>query len=249
MANEKRLRVNSIGGLIEDNPLTSSATTLTSAGLAALSVVDSTNHCAIVLDPDGIEGTPEIAYITAHTSSATTATILRAQEGTGALAHSQDIPWVHAPTTKDFDGSGGGAGLIGLTAYNPVSATVVARNSATFADVDATNLVVSFVAPPSGRVLVHLSASANSDVGAASIVQWNLRDSVGDVANTKVYVTGVSQGYIGVTRSIYVSGLTPGTTYTWKWGLAVEVVGGAGARIQYGGATGAAVMEVWAVSL
>lgn len=101
MANEKRARFNSIGGLIEDNPLTSVATTLNSAGLAAMGLVDTTNHAAIVLDPDGIEGAPEIAYVTAHAVAATSATILRAQEGTAALAHSVDVPWVHAATVLD----------------------------------------------------------------------------------------------------------------------------------------------------
>lgn len=102
MANEKRVRVNSLGGLVEDNPLTSGATTLTSAGLAALVLIDTTNHAVIVIDPDGLESAPEIVYVTAHTASATTATILRAQEGTTAAAHSVDIPWVHAPTIKDY---------------------------------------------------------------------------------------------------------------------------------------------------
>lgn len=249
MANEKRLRANSIGGLIEDNPLTNSATTLTSAALAALPLVDTTNHCAIVLDPDGVEGAPEIAWITAHSVYATTATILRAQESTVAIARSQGIPWVHAPTVKDYDGAGGGAGLIGLTSYNPGAATVVARNSTTFADVDATNLVVAFTAPPSGKVLVRLSGSVNTDIGGAAQAQWNLRDSVGDIANTKVYASGNSQGYLGVTRSIVATGLTPGTAYSWKWGHAVEVTGGAGVRTGFGGSHGPAVMEVWAVNL
>lgn len=102
MANEKRARFNSIGGLIEDNPLTLGATTLTSAGLAAMGVIDTTNHAVIVLDPDGLEGAPEIVYVTTHTASATTATILRAQEGTLAVAHSVDVPWVHAATILDF---------------------------------------------------------------------------------------------------------------------------------------------------
>lgn len=102
MANEKRSRTNNVGGLIEDNPLTNVATTLTSAALSALPVIDTTNHAVIVLDPDGLEGAPEIVYVTAHTSGATTATIARAQEGSSALQHSVDVPWVHTPTVLDF---------------------------------------------------------------------------------------------------------------------------------------------------
>jgi hypothetical protein len=102
MANEIRVRQNFLGGKVDDNPLTSGATTLTSSALAAMVAIGSTQHLPIVLDPDGIFGAPEIAYVTAHSASATTATILRAQEGTTARAHQQDVDWVHAPTTTDF---------------------------------------------------------------------------------------------------------------------------------------------------
>lgn len=102
MANEKRTRSNFGGGLIEDNPLTSSATTLTSAGLASLPVVDTTNHLVITLDPDGYGGAPEIIYVLAHASTASTATILRGQESTTARQHERDTPWVHSVTTLDF---------------------------------------------------------------------------------------------------------------------------------------------------
>lgn len=105
MANELRVRSIVPDGLIDDAPLTSGATVLTSSGLASVPVIGSTQHFPIILDPDGLEGNPEIVYVTAHTSLATTATILRAQEGTVAAAHAQDTPWVHGPTTYDFVGS------------------------------------------------------------------------------------------------------------------------------------------------
>ena len=102
MANELRTRTNFVGGLVEDNPLTNVATTLTSAGLAALPVIDTTNHAAIILDPDGIHGAPEIVWVTAHSASSTTATILRAQESTSARQHLRDTYWVHTATVADF---------------------------------------------------------------------------------------------------------------------------------------------------
>lgn len=102
MANELRVRANGIGGKCEDNPLTAAATTLTSAGLAAVPVIGTTQHLAVVLDPDGIDGAPEIAWITAHTAAATTATILRAQEGTTARQHLRDTDWIHGATAGDF---------------------------------------------------------------------------------------------------------------------------------------------------
>ena len=102
MANELRTRTNFVGGLVEDAPLTVGATTLTSASLANLPVIDSTNHAAIIIDPDAVAGNPEIVWVTAHTASATTATIVRGQEGTTARQHDQDTPWVHTATAVDF---------------------------------------------------------------------------------------------------------------------------------------------------
>ena len=114
MANELRTRTNFVGGLVEDNPLTNVATTLTSAGLAALPVIDTTNHAALILDPDGIHGAPEIVWVTAHSASSTTATIARAQESTSAREHLRDTYWVHTATIYDFE-QDLVAGEVGLT--------------------------------------------------------------------------------------------------------------------------------------
>lgn len=103
MANEKRVRQNFIGGLVDTADLAAAGTTLNSQALAAIATaIDTTNHMAITLDPDGIYGAPEIAYITAYTPGATTATILRGQEGTSARTHLLDTPWVHGSTVGDF---------------------------------------------------------------------------------------------------------------------------------------------------
>lgn len=102
MANELRVRQNFLGGLIEDNPLTAAATTMTSAALAAAVAIGTTQHLPIILDPDGIYGEPEIAWVTAHTGAATSATLLRGQEGTTARQHQIDVNWVHGPSVQDF---------------------------------------------------------------------------------------------------------------------------------------------------
>lgn len=103
MANELRVRQNFLGGLVEDNPLTAGATVMNSASLAAMVAIGSTQHMPIVLDPDGIYGEPEIAYVTAHASGATTATILRSQEGSTARQHNRDTPWLHGTTNRDLE--------------------------------------------------------------------------------------------------------------------------------------------------
>lgn len=250
MANEKRTRTNGIGGLVEDNPLTSGATTLTSAGLAGLPVIDTTNHAAITIDPEGLEGnTVEIIYVTAHTASATTATVARGQEGTNAVAHSQDVPWVHGPTIKDFDASGGGVGLIGLTQYNPAGEVDTTTSSSTHADIDATNLVVAFTGPPSGRVLIRLTGQATAV--NSSVLQWSLRTGGSVVTGTTsavLYAGFTGQSNVRVSHACEVTGLTAGTAYSYTWGHA-RSSGASTTQTGYGGAAGPAVMEVWAVNL
>jgi hypothetical protein len=246
VANELRVRSGFLGGLIEDNPLSSSATTLTSAGLASVPVIASTQHLAIVLDPDGFSGSPEIVYITAHSAAATTATIVRAQEGSTARSHDRDVPWVHSVTVKDFDAAGGGTGLIGLKTYMP-SLTATATSSTTHADVDATNLAVSFTVPPSGSVLVSLCAVAQ--VGVGTTLAWSLREASADVVTGEVIYSGTGTNInVVITRRFVVTGLVAGAAKTYKWGHA-RAFGSNGANTAYGGANGIAVMEVWAVNL
>lgn len=102
MPNELRVRSNFLGGSVEDNPLASTATTLTSTALSVAPVIGTTQHMPITLDPDGFDGPPEIAWITAHASGANTATLLRGQEGTAARLCYQDTPWVHGPSVLDI---------------------------------------------------------------------------------------------------------------------------------------------------
>lgn len=102
MPNELGIRQNGIGGLVDDNPLTNVATTLTSSALSALQVIDSTQFAWVIIDPDGIDGAPEHIKITAHSAGATTATILRGQGGTTARQHVAGTPWIHGPVAGDF---------------------------------------------------------------------------------------------------------------------------------------------------
>lgn len=98
-----RIQTAFVSGTISDNPLTVGATTLNSAGLSSLAAVVAPNIAAIVLDPAGIAGAPEIVWVTAHTAAATSATIVRAKEGTAARQHAVGIPWVHGPTLLDYE--------------------------------------------------------------------------------------------------------------------------------------------------
>ena len=99
-----RLRGNFLSGQIADAPLLVGATTLTSPGLASLPVIANGDYMVLVIDPSGTGGPPEIVYVTAHASLGETATILRAQEGSGAREHAATTTWINSPTTYDFRG-------------------------------------------------------------------------------------------------------------------------------------------------
>lgn len=95
-----RVRTDNVFGTITDNPLTSGATTMNSAGLANLAAVSST-EAIITLDPNRVAGAPEIVVVTAHTGSATSATIQRGQFGTTARQHASGTAWVHGPIASN----------------------------------------------------------------------------------------------------------------------------------------------------
>lgn len=94
-----RQRADYVKGTVENtNGITASATSLTSAGLARLPVVASPDVAAVILH-DGTNY--EIVHVTAHTAAATTATILRGQEGSTARAWVEGAPWFHGLTVAD----------------------------------------------------------------------------------------------------------------------------------------------------
>ena len=95
-----RVRSDNTFGTTTDNPLTAAATTMNSAGLANLAVVSSA-EAIIILDPNRLTGAPEIVVVTAHTGSATSATIVRGQFGTTARQHAAGTEWVHGPIASN----------------------------------------------------------------------------------------------------------------------------------------------------
>lgn len=95
---------NNLAGQVSDNPLSSGATTINSTAFANLPTVADPDIMWLTLDPDGDDGAPEVVKVTAHTASATSVTVVRAQQGTTARAHNQDTVWKHAVTRTDAEG-------------------------------------------------------------------------------------------------------------------------------------------------
>lgn len=81
--------------------LTNVATSMSSAELARLGVVANPDIAAITLH-NSTTGLYEIVHVTAHTAAATTATILRGQEGSSAQAWPAGTTWLHGVTATDL---------------------------------------------------------------------------------------------------------------------------------------------------
>lgn len=96
-----RLRINNLLGTILDSPkLAAGATTMTVP--SSFPVVAAPNVVALSIEPD--TANEEVVYVTAHASGATTATIVRGQEGgiVGGIDHLNGVAWKHGPTQSDF---------------------------------------------------------------------------------------------------------------------------------------------------
>jgi hypothetical protein len=102
VANERRRRGNFLSGTITDNPLASGATTVNGAALANVEAIDANEHMLMILDADGSGNGPEVCYITAHTASATSATIVRGREGTTGVSHVSGTDFLIGPVSSDW---------------------------------------------------------------------------------------------------------------------------------------------------
>lgn len=140
--------------------------------------------------------------------------------------------------------SGGSAALLAVNKYAPSSQTIyTVSGGTTYADVDSTNMKVTFTAPASGNVIVRLSAMADA---TTNDLCWALRESTTDLEGGRVLRT-TANGSV-VVFDIYLTGISAGS-HTYKWSFAASASGGSQRIIvQDGiGATHwpAALMQVW----
>jgi microcystin-dependent protein len=92
---------NFAAGQVSDDPLTLGATTINSAGFAGLPEVVAPDFLWLSLDPDGVDGLPEVVKVTDHADLATSVTVVRGQQGTVAREHDELTLWRHAWTAAD----------------------------------------------------------------------------------------------------------------------------------------------------
>ncbi len=125
--------------------------------------------------------------------------------------------------------SGGSSGGSGMLAYKTMS---VIKSGATtgWEDVHMTAAALTFTAPASGNVKVVLQGTARvrGYYSSGSSVSWGVKDNVGLIAGTNqavLYGYTYASGYQPRTESwlnysTVITGLTPGNSYTYKWGHA-----------------------------
>ena len=185
----------------------------------------------LVLDPMGSAGNPEVVYLTAHTSTQTTGTIARAQEGSTARQHLTGIPWVHGETILDF---GTPVSTTTPTLYNPLdgfvttdypfgmtsgSTAVGVANTAylmpmrnIFTDLTVTKLIVQIA-----------TTSGNIDAG---IYSWDGTTMTRIVSLGSTASPGNGTKYLDIADTI----IYKGTKYFLAWAadnatIAVSIVG------------------------
>jgi hypothetical protein len=107
---------NFLSGALDANLLIA-GTSMSSPGLADMDAISS-DTMTVVLDPLGVNGDPEVVTVTAHTASATTATITRAQETTTARQHDSGTNWVASPVTAGLLDAFPAANLTGTASVN-----------------------------------------------------------------------------------------------------------------------------------
>jgi len=139
-------------------------------------------------------------------------------------------------------GGGGGSSTLGRTFYNG-SLLSPTTTSGTSADIDATNLAVTFDAPTSGDVWFEADILIQTDVG--DYVDFTVREGSSDVAGTQTRMAGGSSTaeHYFVHYKVLITGLTPGSTHTYKLGW-LRAAGSGSVTAYAGSGVGPASLEV-----
>ncbi len=129
-------------------------------------------------------------------------------------------------------------GVLAVVSYNPGTTATYTITAQTLTDVDATNLVASFVAPVSTNVIVDLECTAVANSMNGTLWWAPVFDHAygnGVAANIRQMAPGSDARTMLQHSTHYVTGLTAGTTYQVKWQAAFTTIGGN--AIMYAGGT------------
>lgn len=138
--------------------------------------------------------------------------------------------------------SGGGGGGGALLASVVRTTSTYSTSGTTFSDVDATNFAVTFTAPTSGTVRIRMEAiAAVNSTGYTHF--WGLRAEATNVAGSE-RAMGQNTILQRLGTSITITGLTSGTSYTYKWSYRANG-GGAAIYADSSNSRAPAIMEVY----
>ncbi len=186
-----RIRVDFASGRLSAGSVSAVVTTLSSTQFAILPVVTSPDILPISLDPDAVYGTPEIVWVTAHSSSATSMTVLRGQEGTTARIHnasSVQEAWRCSPTVIDFTH----ANLDGLSSDDHTQYYNAARHNT--AGVHTGSTIANDIFFPGMVVFFPGQAASFPSVGWVPILGQNLSRTTYAALNTIFAAAGYPWG-------------------------------------------------------
>lgn len=209
MATTNRLFQDFISFVTDADP-GSGGTSLSAPGLADLLVVASPDFVALTLDPEEEFGAPEIVWVSAHSSSATTATIVRAQEGTGGIAHAVGTQVVVGVTQDALDSYLKDKANLGLAGEVPVHDHTSGAQAGLITLQPAT--AISIRMPGGGQ---SLSDGVLTDVDYDTLVKESDPDSV-------------LSANLGTGKITILGGTKPGwymATASVNWSTAVTPVG------------------------
>lgn len=141
-------------------------------------------------------------------------------------------------------GVGGGGGLLAVKSYGP-GATGTYATTTTQADVDATNVLVTFTAPASGNVLLRATFQAFSGSATGGLLLgW--RESTTDIVLKHQVMADVTAADVyTISWAAYLTGVSAGA-HTYKL-AAAHVTNGF--TLRWGDGNGdplPVVLEVWA---
>lgn len=125
--------------------------------------------------------------------------------------------------STEFPGTGGSTTeILATVSYNPATtATYGPFTTNAETDIDATNLAITFTAPSSGKVEVFLDGLFNYTQTSLSQGNWCLRSGTTLIASAIMSGNSVtasfSTGNARKSIAFKITGLTPGTSYTYKW--------------------------------
>jgi hypothetical protein len=215
MANEKRVRVNNVFGQL-GSQMAIGDVSITFNAAPNFPTIGTTNHAAIILEP--YTTNEEIIYVTAFTSGTTTATILRGQEGTTAVAHSVNAPWVHGATRRDMaSGRMAWSPLIVSTAFTTSWSDYSTTNDCTVTCWPADVIEVG-VSGAWNAATVTAWADVCSLVSGSYVTSWGIQAAAltGTTNGGPLSLTGSGNYYIAV-QGVFT-----------RWASAADIAGAVG---------------------